>query len=245
MVADPPIEEPIEQLFISGNHLASVLLSRDILPGEYAYANQVGKRHGIEAMDIWIAWKAIMDFSKADAQARVPDSEGLIEKLEDFRDNAHGKYYHVPTVERCIEIVRQHEAGPTVMGGTAPQSADASADGSEVRGSAARAMDSPPASDTASEIPDNVGDLDPQAILIGISEAIKRAGYNPATSMALAIIAYDVSRPYLRTFEPVTVSLEKCAEVALAKDNELLGTDWVSKMDWHRKVLKAVLPQQE
>lgn len=37
-------------------------------------------------------------------------TDSLIEKLEEFRTTAQQKYYHLPTVNACIAIVRKHEA---------------------------------------------------------------------------------------------------------------------------------------
>lgn len=68
------IDSAIENLFIGGNHLAAWLINRSVYPSEFTEADQVGKRHGIEAMDIWVAWKAIMDFSKVHSRSEYPDT---------------------------------------------------------------------------------------------------------------------------------------------------------------------------
>lgn len=48
-----------------------------------------------------------VEFITSGLQQRSPDSE-LIDEMETFKAEAQGRYYHVPTVERCIAIVRQH-----------------------------------------------------------------------------------------------------------------------------------------
>jgi hypothetical protein len=50
----------MEELFISGNHLAAVLVEKGCFPDAQKSYEQVLHDHGGLCADVWIAWKAIM-----------------------------------------------------------------------------------------------------------------------------------------------------------------------------------------
>ncbi len=54
----------IEDILISGNHLANSLIAAKCMPDLQADYHSVLTTFGQPCADMWVAWKAIMDFSK-------------------------------------------------------------------------------------------------------------------------------------------------------------------------------------
>lgn len=55
------MREPVYNVLIAGNHLASTLISMIGMPYEYSSYDEVLEKHFQPAADIWIAWKRIME----------------------------------------------------------------------------------------------------------------------------------------------------------------------------------------
>ena len=61
----------ISMVLIGGNHLANVLLSNGIMPDDIGGAEEIESN---DMRDVWIAWRAIMDFSQA--QEAISNDKG-------------------------------------------------------------------------------------------------------------------------------------------------------------------------
>ena len=57
--AKPP---QCRKVLIGGNHLASMLINSGCDPGQFQSFNEVQEKFGIGIADVWICWKAIMEF---------------------------------------------------------------------------------------------------------------------------------------------------------------------------------------
>lgn len=55
-----------KQLLIAGNHLANALIGLGVFPSEQESYDQVLSDFGHLRADIWVAWKAIMDYRNLD-----------------------------------------------------------------------------------------------------------------------------------------------------------------------------------
>ena len=69
--------EYIDAVMVGGNHLADVLISLgvDVASWRHSEYEEVRREHGQTAADVWVAWRAIMDWRD---QRPVPAGMSLV-----------------------------------------------------------------------------------------------------------------------------------------------------------------------